>query len=455
MLNFNSEETRSSINKFEQMLKTNQVYFFDAQEFEDIVVHYMGLGDNQLAKKALKMGLKQHPSNLELMLLQSEVFILDEKFDFALDLLNYIEKLVPQNEEIALQKATIASKKGDHKASIELLHLALERSEDPIEIWNLLGMEHLLAEEYEQAKYFFKNCLLDNLEDYPSLYNLLYCYDQLNEDEEAIQSLNLVLEYDPYCEVAWHQLGKILNKIGKTKEAISAYDFAIICDDSFAGAYIEKGKILEGIGRINEAIENYEIALSTSEPSAFIYHRIGRCHGQLGNLNLAQLFYQKSVKLEPSNENSWESLIDHLMDQRKYSATLICLKNALEANGDSKILWIKKAELHEHLTQKQRAIDAYQKVIDLGYYELPILLKQIDLYLLLENFQKAYEISKSAFELLPESNELKYRIGGCAFYLKNEIEGIYFLDPQTISRTEAYALLQLFPKLEKILKPRV
>jgi tetratricopeptide (TPR) repeat protein len=159
--------------------------------------------------------------------------------------------------------------------------------------------------------------------------------------------------------------------------------------------------------------------------------------------------------LEPSNENSWESLIDHLLNQKKYSATLICLKNALEANGDSKILWLKKAELYEHLTQKQRAIDSYQKVIDLGYYELPIFLKQIDLYLQLENFSKAYEISKSAFELLPESNELKYRIGGCAFYLKNEKEGIYFLDPKSISRNEAHALLQLFPKLEEILKPRI
>ena len=37
MLNYNSEEAQSSISKFEQMLKTNLNYFFDAQEFEDIV----------------------------------------------------------------------------------------------------------------------------------------------------------------------------------------------------------------------------------------------------------------------------------------------------------------------------------------------------------------------------------------------------------------------------------
>ena len=190
MLNFNSEETQSSISKFERMLKTNHIYFFDAQEFEDIIVHYLGFGENQLAKKALKMGLEQHPSSHELMLLQSEVFILDEKYEAASKLLDYVEKLNPLDEEISLQKASIASKNGNHQASINHLHKALELSENPLEIWNLLGMEHLLAEEFEEASYFFRNCISDNPQDYSSLYNLLYAYDQLNKTDEAIVVLN-------------------------------------------------------------------------------------------------------------------------------------------------------------------------------------------------------------------------------------------------------------------------
>ena len=44
-------------------------------------------------------------------------------------LLEYIETLNPFDEEIALQRATIASKKGDHKSSINHLHNALKISE--------------------------------------------------------------------------------------------------------------------------------------------------------------------------------------------------------------------------------------------------------------------------------------------------------------------------------------
>jgi tetratricopeptide (TPR) repeat protein len=450
MLNYNSEEIRSSITKFEQMLKTNHTYFFDAQEFEDIVVHYLGFGDHQLAKSALKIGMEQHPSNLELILLQSEVFILDEKFDLAIDLLDYVENILPQNEEIALQKATISSKKGNHKDSIELLHIALERSEDPFEIWNLLGMEHLLAEEYEQAEYFFKNCLTDNPEDYPSLYNLLYCYEQLNKDEEAIKSLNEVLQSDPFSEIAWHQLGKVLSKVGKIKEALSAYDFAIISDDTFTGAYIEKGKILESIGRINEAIENYEVALNTTDPSAFVFQRIGKCHEKLDNSRLALQFYLKSINAEPSNEKSWESLINFYIQQKNLDKAKHYLTNALEVNNDSIRIWTKSIDLYDKLNDKEKTIESYQKIIELGVFDIRLIKKYIDLLISCNNWSKAYEIAKKGLEYFPENNDLKLRIGGCCINLNRKKEGFRYLNLHSISLNNIKTVLHLFPDLKKI-----
>ena len=44
-----------SLTKFESMLKTNNVLFFDSNEFETIIQHYLELGKIALAKKAIKM----------------------------------------------------------------------------------------------------------------------------------------------------------------------------------------------------------------------------------------------------------------------------------------------------------------------------------------------------------------------------------------------------------------
>ena len=104
-------------------------------------------------------------------------------------------------------------------------------------------------------------------------------------------------------------LVKFILKSGKSENALSAFEFAIISDDTFTGAYIEKGKLLEMLGRLNEAILNYELALETTESNAFIQNSIGRCHEKLGNYDIAEEFYLKSVELEPTNENCWESLI--------------------------------------------------------------------------------------------------------------------------------------------------
>ncbi len=450
MLNYNSEETQSSITKFERMLKTNLIYFFDAQEFEDIIVHYLGFGENQLAKKALKMGLEQHPTSHELLLLQSEVFIIDEKYDAALKLLDYVEKLNPLDEEISLQKASIASKNGDHEASIKFLNKALELSEDPLEIWNLLGMEHLLAEEFEEASYFFKNCIKDNPQDYSALYNLLYSYDHLNKINESITVLNEVLEIDPYSEVAWHQLGLVLLKKEQHKEALSAFDFAIISDDTFTGAYIEKGKLLETMGRINEAIDNYEIALNTNDPSAFVFLSIGRCHETLGNSEIAVSFYLKAIHLEPSNENSWISLIEFYISLKQHKKAKDYFKRALEVNSESVELWKKGTQIYKALGQLEKALNAYQKLYDLGVYELPILLNHIDLHLQLKQWDKAFEMTNEAYKTFPESKSLAFRLGGCCMELGKKSEARYFLNVEQLSEEERLELSKLFPSFDQI-----
>ena len=51
MFESNSEELKPSIEKFEQMLKTNHIYFFDAQEIEYVAQHYIDFGKINLAKK--------------------------------------------------------------------------------------------------------------------------------------------------------------------------------------------------------------------------------------------------------------------------------------------------------------------------------------------------------------------------------------------------------------------
>jgi hypothetical protein len=48
------EDYNLSLKKFESMLKTNKVLFFDSEEFEEIILHYLDMG-KATGKKRLNL----------------------------------------------------------------------------------------------------------------------------------------------------------------------------------------------------------------------------------------------------------------------------------------------------------------------------------------------------------------------------------------------------------------
>jgi tetratricopeptide (TPR) repeat protein len=445
-----SEDTNPSLFKFEQMLKTNQVLFFDAIEFENIIHHYIDFAQFSLAKKAVKMGMEQHPQNVDLMLLKSEILLFDGSFKEAEEILVEVERLSPDHEEIFLQRSNIFSKKKDHSKAIDLLHKALEVTEEPSEIWNLLGMEYLFLEDYIKAKQYFLKCVKENDLDYQSLYNLLYCLEQLEENIEAIETLNELLEINPYSEVAWHNLGKLYVKINKYEEALSAFDFAIISDDCFTGAYIEKGKLLEKMGRINQAIDNYEYSLNFNEPNAFVNHRIGLCHLKLGNDKLAVQYLKESIKLEPNHEKSWLALINFLVERKDFLKAQYYVRKSLQPNADSIELWKKSTQIHYQMNLYEETAIGCKTSIELGDNELHTWTLWMDSLMLINDWQKAIEIGEQALELHQKNPAVLYRLAGCKIRLGHKSEAHIIFDQIKDKINISGGIDHLFPELVKL-----
>ena len=155
MLEDYSQGFSSSIRKFEEMLKTNYTYFFDAQEIEYVAQHYIDFGKINLAKKAVKIGNKQHPANINILLLKSEILILEDKLETANEILAFIHEIEPNNLDAYIQKATILSKLKKHKKSIETLNECLIYSEYKFEVWHLIALEFLTIGNFQKAMIYF------------------------------------------------------------------------------------------------------------------------------------------------------------------------------------------------------------------------------------------------------------------------------------------------------------
>ena len=69
-----SENTNYYIERFEEMLKRNEQYFFDVEEFEDIIDFYLNKNNPGKALEAIKLASLQHPASTEILIKKAQVF---------------------------------------------------------------------------------------------------------------------------------------------------------------------------------------------------------------------------------------------------------------------------------------------------------------------------------------------------------------------------------------------
>jgi tetratricopeptide (TPR) repeat protein len=453
-MQYSHNDENFSLTRFESMLKTNDILFFDSNEFENIIHHYLENGKIALAKRAIKLGLEQHPSSINLRLFQVEVLVIENKFKEADDILEMLHELEPNNEEIYIQKANVLSKQDKHLEAIRTLVSAIDLSgipEDNADLFALIGMEYLFLDDFQNAIIYFKKCLEADMTDYGALHNIIYCYDFLNKNEEAIEYLNWFIDLNPYCEVAWHQLGRQYFAIKDYPRANTAFDFAIISDDTFVGAYIEKGKVLEKLKLYKEAIENYKITLAIDEPTSFALLRIGHCYEKLGQDNLAVQFFQKTIDDDALLDKGWIAITKFYMKRLDYQKALYYIKSAVNIDSENVLYWKLYATINKRLNFLEEAEYGYKRSLELGNYELDTWLDRADILTSLGEKEAAITTLKDAEAFYPENAEIEYRLAGLYFSELDESKGRFHLkNALKLNEEFSFIITELFPKVDNM-----
>ena len=440
------EDYNLSLSKFESMLKTNKVLFFDSEEFEEIILHYLDMGKSALAKKALKLALEQHPRSSGLKLVQVEMLIYDDKLEIAEKLLNELYAIEPTNEEIYIQKANICSKRDQHEKAVEMLKIALQYTDDYADVYNLIGMEYLFMDNLELAKESFIKCLEEDLEDQSALYNVVYCFEFLDQNQEAIVYLNKYINKNPYSEIAWHQLGRLFYGVKEYESAIRAFDYATLIDDEFLGAFMEKAKALERLKKYDLAIESYNRTLELDDATSYALLRIGKCYEKLGNKVLALKYFNKTVHEDPLLDKGWIAITDFYVRQKNFQKALFFVNKALAIDNQNKLYWKRFAAINKQMNFFEEAEFGYRKAVEFGDYQLDTWLFWVDILQFLGEFDSAIQTLLQASEYFPEENEVEYRLAGLYFMLSDNIKAKFHLSNALRLNYDNYIMLEdLFP----------
>jgi tetratricopeptide (TPR) repeat protein len=260
----------------------------------------------------------------------------------------------------------------------------------------------------------------------------------------------MYLDKNPYCEVAWHQLGKQYFDKKEYQKALAAFDFAIISDDMFIGAYLEKGKVLEKLKQYDEAIECYKVTLAIDDPTSFALLRIGHCFEKLGQNDLAVQHYYKTVEEDPLLDKGWIAITKYYLKIQDYQNSLHYINKAINIDDDNVVYWKLYAQINHRLNFLEEAERGYKRTLELGNYELDTWLSRGDILIKLGEYEAAMFNFEQCVEFYPESEEVEYRLAGLKLKLQKISEGVIHLNNAlTLNFDYNFILEELFPTIYK------
>ena len=398
-----------AVQRFEKMIHDGISYFFDLEEFLDIIDYYITYGNFNFAHKAIKLGLAQYVDNVELLMYKTELLALEGELTEAKKVLDFIKNISPENPDLPLLEADIYSRSNMHEMAVNSLIKALKFHPEDTEIFDLLSIEYLYLDEFKKALKMSQKSLEINPNNQAALYNVISCYDLMDMNDKARGFLENFVDKQPFSEIGWSLLGKRYLEEEKYDKALEALDYAIAIDDKFLGAYYDKAYVLTKLKRFEEAIEFYKITLSISDPSAFAYYHIAKNHELLNDYDQAVFFYQKAIYEDPGHYKSRLRLIALLIKQNK-------IDEALQNSYDS-VQIIPTQELFEQQAQIllikediSGAIEALEMSLKLGTLKIPVILLLADLYLKQGEKEKFRSLLLEARKTYPESKEIQKKM---------------------------------------------
>ena len=364
---FNNREFGALLSRFEQMLKNDSNYYFDVEEFEQIVEYYMDLNQNGKALKAIKYAFKLHPDALHLMIKKAQIHLQNKNPQRALNSLEAVENIESSNSEIFLTKGHSLLLMGNLADSREYYDKALTLVEDREELLDVLqniSQTLQFSDLYEEAiKYLLKAFELDK-DNLMVLYDIAYCYDRAGDPEKSIDYYNRYLNVEPYSEHVWFSLGNLYNKTGEIDNAIEAYEMAVAINPEYIDSIYELAVILEDHHQYAKAVKYYKQYLSYEPDSAEIYLFIGNCYFHLDEYTDALEYYKKSLTIEEYNPEVYYAIANLLYKKQKYWDALFYAKRTTHLDESDSRFYVLYGKINSHLKMHRESARAFYKAVE-------------------------------------------------------------------------------------------
>ncbi|MCD6179539.1 MAG: tetratricopeptide repeat protein [Bacteroidales bacterium] len=344
---FYSEEIlKEMVERFQTMLKTNDLFFFDIDELSAIIDYYFENGDMVLLEKALYFSLEQYPGNYEFLLKKAQYYALSNQAEKGLDLLDELGNI--GDSDFYMTKGSLLSQLQHYREAIEEFTHALNQNHDLIEVYSNIAFEYENLEQYDKALSYLSKVLELEPDNDQTLSEIGLCYEMANRSKEAITFFNKFIDDYPYSKGAWFNLAISHSSVGENEKAIDAYEYVLAIDNEYASAWFNIANIYFSTGDFNQAIIYYSEAIKREDPDVVSYYFLGEAYEQNEMLNDALKNYKKAVSVNVSFIEAYIGLARTYFKLGDLESAYENLAKATVIDEPMPLFWnLRAARLHE------------------------------------------------------------------------------------------------------------
>ncbi|MEI6576638.1 MAG: tetratricopeptide repeat protein [Bacteroidota bacterium] len=445
---WDDQETRSLIERFEGMLGFRGQYFFDVDDFEDIIDFYLERNNLSKARQAINLAMSQHPLNVSFLIRKAHFLLASDKSEEALLVLDEAEILDPLNIDILFSRAALFSKLKRYPEAIEQYLQALPEAEEKDEVYAYIAFEYENLANYAMALDYLKKGVALNPENFSSLYEISFCYEVVQKLDEGIQWFTDFLDKQPYSKVAWFCLGVLHSTSGEYENAINAYDFVIAIDESYSSAYFNKANAFANLKNYEKALELYKETMNFEEPEVTTFFYIGECYQELEDYDNALLYFEKARDMDEFFAESYIGMSEVFEARGEIERAIDCLKKAIDLYPENPDFWEQLADLLSDQKRYAEALAALEEAAKIDPLALGLRDHQAWIYADMGDLQTAEERLIAAMEESPDDFMLKYHLASVVWTSGRIPEALLILEnPLTLSFETYEQLYDFFPDL--------
>lgn len=415
------DDLREIVKRYEAMVKSNRVAYFDVCDYEKMIDHYILQDRSEDAINVLRIARKQHPNSSELTIKKAEVELISGNYKDALKDLSSVEAVEKNNPDFYLIKGKTFMATGKVAEALDMFDMVLQNSTD--QKMDMLFEVVSILEEHDEFDLASK-CLKQGVDidaTNTQLYGELgFIEERMNRTDEAIGWYEKMLEYDPFLAYGWSNLGTLYAKLGKNEQAVEAFEYAIALEPDGSHAYFSKANALANSGNFKDALDMFLEYAEMEEDTSMAKCCIAECYEKMGDYENARTYYKESIEGDATNPDALYGLAVVELEFENVEESYDLAMKAIEADPNVPEYWFGLGKLNMRLEKTDEAKAAFETAIALDPFDFEswLLLTEVNadesLLLGLETIQRALKEINDVASLHFRHAALLYLLGSSA-----------------------------------------